>query len=128
MKFPEHDHRALLSLFSHIDSTVQAQSRPYTLMMKDLYDPVNPDKDTVKVRQNLSVTRQEELLMGHLRPLLQKAKYEQVPEDEIKRLSEYVELPERGLQVKAAIDDYALAEIWVAVLAFCILIRKIKRI
>ena len=96
---------------SHIDSTVQAQSRPYTLLLKDLYDPVNPDKDTVKVRvsasyyfslkiensatlskvrRDLSVSEQEDQLLSHLRPLLQKAKYEQLPDDEVKRLVGWV--------------------------------------
>ena len=84
-------------------------------MLKDLYDPVNPDKDTVKIRQDLSVTSQQEELMKHLRPLLEKAKYQQLPNTEIDRLSKYVELPERGLQVKVQVKDYALAEIWVAV-------------
>ena len=75
--------------------------------------------------------------MGHLRPLLrksiqnlrqrkiflgpkfdaktiflEKAKYEQLPKKDLDRLNEYVELPERGLQVRCNVSDYALAEIW----------------
>ena len=82
----------MLTLFSHIDASIQNNSRPYTLRLKDLYDPLNPDKgnveecprsfvethfltlfsDTVKIRNDISVQEQQELLMGHLRPLLRK--------------------------------------------------------
>ena len=34
----------MLTLFSHIDASIQNNSRPYTLRLKDLYDPLNPDK------------------------------------------------------------------------------------
>jgi len=71
-------------------------------------------KTLFKVRRDLSVAEQEDQLLSHLRPLLQKAKYEQLPHAEVKRLSNYVELPERGLQVKVNVDDYALTEIWVS--------------
>ena len=80
----------MLTLFSHIDASIQNNSRPYTLRLKDLYDPLNPDKgnfeecarklivlfvfsDTVKIRNDISVQEQQELLMGHLRPLLRKS-------------------------------------------------------
>ena len=43
---------------------------------------------------------------------LEKAKYEQLPKKDLDRLNEYVELPERGLQVRCNVSDYALAEIW----------------
>ena len=46
------------------------------------------------------------------KPILEKAKYEQIPKNELQRLDDYVELPERGLQVRCNISDYALAEIW----------------
>ena len=39
-----------------------------------------------KVRRDLSVSEQEDQLLSHLRPLLQKAKYEQLPDEEVKRL------------------------------------------
>ena len=43
---------------------------------------------------------------------LEKAKYEQLPKKDLNRLADYVELPERGLQVRCNVSDYALAEIW----------------
>ena len=82
----------------------------------------------MKIRNDISVQEQQELLMGHLRPLLrksiksidftldhfflEKAKYEQLPKKDLNRLADYVELPERGLQVRCNVSDYALAEIW----------------
>ena len=92
LKIPEYEHEKMLTLFSHIDASIQNNSRPYTLRLKDLYDPLNPDKgkfeefarnflgthfltrfsDTVKIRNDISVQEQQELLMGHLRPLLRK--------------------------------------------------------
>ena len=43
---------------------------------------------------------------------LEKAKYEQLPKKDLNRLADYVELPERGLQVRCNVSEYALAEIW----------------
>ena len=39
-------------------------------MLKDLYDPMNPDKDTITVRHNFNLKEHEEELLNHLRPLL----------------------------------------------------------
>ena len=69
-KFPEYEHEKLLTLFSEIDAAVQNNSRPYTLALKDLYDPLNPDKDTIRIRADISYSDQQEALMQHLRPLL----------------------------------------------------------
>ena len=44
LKIPEYEHEKMLTLFSHIDASIQNNSRPYTLRLKDLYDPLNPDK------------------------------------------------------------------------------------
>ena len=40
------------------------------VIIEDLYDPLNPDKDTIRVRADLSYSQQQEALMAHLRPLL----------------------------------------------------------
>ena len=41
-----------------------------SLLLKDLYDPMNPDKDTITVRHNFNLKEHEEELLNHLRPLL----------------------------------------------------------
>ena len=59
-------------LFSAIDGVIQSQSRPFSLLLKDLYDPLNPDKDTVSIRSGFNVHQHETELLNHMRPLLGK--------------------------------------------------------
>ncbi len=99
-------------LFSLIDATIIGKSRAYTLVLKDLYDPLNPDKDTVQTRQNISIEQYKSHFLGHLRPTLRKAKYNRVPQEIVESMAQYVEIPERGLQVKIKLKDYELVEMW----------------
>jgi len=69
-KFPYFHQNKLLELFGSIDAVIQHNSRPYSLLLKDLYDPMNPDKDTITVRHNFNLKEHEEELLNHLRPLL----------------------------------------------------------
>jgi len=69
-KFPYFHHKQLLELFSSVDAVIQSQSRPFSLLLKDLYDPLNPDKDTVSIRNNFDLEQQQSELMDHMRPLL----------------------------------------------------------
>jgi len=106
------DFNRMLELFSLIDATIIGKSRAYTLVLKDLYDPLNPDKDTVQTRQNISIEQYKSHFLGHLRPTLRKAKYNRVPQEIVESMAQYVEIPERGLQVKIKLADYELVEMW----------------
>ena len=57
LKIPEYEHEKMLTLFSHIDASIQNNSRPYTLRLKDLYDPLNPDKGNFELECSRSFVK-----------------------------------------------------------------------
>lgn len=44
--------------------------------------------------------------------MLERARYVAIKKDDIHRLASYIELPERGLQVRVELNDYDIVEIW----------------
>nr|XP_033817976.1 transmembrane protein 143 isoform X2 [Geotrypetes seraphini]XP_033817977.1 transmembrane protein 143 isoform X2 [Geotrypetes seraphini] len=106
--------RAFLSFAERLDASLLQSYHATLEHLQALYDPINPDRDTLYTEQSISDAQRlvsEESVLDQLKPILDQANFNCLSEDTL-AYALTVHHPQDGVQVLVNIDQYEYMKFW----------------
>ncbi|XP_059178073.1 transmembrane protein 143-like [Physella acuta] len=108
------EHKILPEFVSALDSVLVNKYYGVLQELKELFDPINPDKDTISIRE---MTRGEKLdkefwLIQKLEDVMKKANFHELPRDRVEQLLK-PHPSEQGVHVTVDPSRYDVLKFWV---------------
>ncbi|XP_036602968.1 transmembrane protein 143 isoform X1 [Trichosurus vulpecula] len=104
---------ALLQFASHVDSCILSQYNSTLTQLQALYDPINPDRETLEqpsLTDPQRLANEQEVLVA-LAPLLDQANFSPLSEDAL-AYALVVHHPQDEVQVTINLDQYTYMQFW----------------
>ncbi|XP_072283444.1 transmembrane protein 143 [Pyxicephalus adspersus] len=110
----ELEKQTFISFVKHLEVSLLQPYHEIFEKLQDLYDPINPDRDSVLNSNSLSDAEKlsrEKLVLEHLQPILDQANFNVLSEDAL-AYALIVHHPQDGVQVHVNLDKYEYIRYW----------------
>ncbi|KAJ1131336.1 hypothetical protein NDU88_009673 [Pleurodeles waltl] len=109
----EADKHSFLSFVEHLDATLLPPYHSIMERLQGLYDPINPDRDTLQdvCPSDAERLNHEQQVLEELQPVLEQANFNSISED-VLAYALTVHHPQDGVQVQVNLEQYEYIQFW----------------